>query len=129
MARSPRQRRPRPTPAERHRAPRPPGPAESPAAEWLTVGWAMSLLTTLGCELLTSAVHLWLRWGQATPALELLAGLLLFASVVVGLLAVALLGLVQWLRRMPLSTGAVTFSLSVSAAPAVLVLARWWVAG
>ena len=81
----------------------------------------MALLTTLGCELLSSAVRAWLRWGQATPALEVLAGLLLFASV--------LLGLVQWLRRTPLSTGAVTFSLLVSAAPAVLVLARWWAAG
>lgn len=89
----------------------------------------MALLTTVGCELLSSAVQLWLRWGQPTASLELLAGLLLFASVVVGLLSLGLLGLVQWLRQTRLSAGAVAFSLVVSAAPVALVLARWWAAG
>jgi hypothetical protein len=97
---------------------------ESPAAETLTIGWMLTVITGLACELgLGAALALAGRHPEA-HALQALTGLLLFASVVIGLLSLVLLPFVLKLRREAPPLGITVFAVVIGAAPLVLLTLR-----
>ncbi len=99
---------------------------EPPAVEFLTVGWMLSVMTTLLCELGLIAVRGYLLLAtDESPKIELLAGMLLFASVVVGLISLALAAAVVRGRRVPPPTGVLVISLVIGSLPLATVLINW----
>ena len=93
-------------------------------AEALTVGWMLSVMTTLGCELgvvTARVVH------AAWPDLErivVLGELLLFAAVVSGLLSLLLAAIVFRVRQVAPPRGITAFALIVAVAPLVALFFR-----
>src|ERR1700742_4103495 len=86
--------------------------------EVLTVGWMLTVVTTLACEVGFVAAR-WLSGGERT--LTLLSHLFLFAAFVIGLVALFVTPVVLRSRRVPPPAGVTVFALAVAAAPIVLV--------
>ena len=87
-------------------------PTESPAAESLTIGWMLTVMTALACELgLCAALWLEKMHPDAQP-IHALTGLLLFAGALIGLLSLVLLPFVVRMRRVPPPTGVMVFAVS-----------------
>ena len=112
------QKRPKP-----RRAPQP--PAESRAAEVITIGWMIAVLSTLACELIGVAARLYARVAADARAAELLAGLMLLAALVFGLVSLALIPLVYRARRVPPPRGVTLMALVIGAIPLIVSLLRW----
>jgi membrane protein YdbS with pleckstrin-like domain len=87
-------------------------------AEVLTVGWMLTVSTTLACEV-GFVLARWLAGGERP--LMLLSYLLLFAAVVIGLIALFITPVVLRSRRVPPPAGVTVFALVVAAAPLLLV--------
>ncbi len=96
-------------------------PTESRAAETLTVGWMLSVVTALVCEVASAAANL---LAPPKSLMALLAEYLLFAALVIGGVALLLTPLVFKLRRQPPPRGVTVFSLVVGATPFVVVMLR-----
>jgi len=106
---------------------RPPTPAagEDRSVEALTIGWMLSVMTTLVCELgFTAARVVLLLVDRDAPWIATLAGVLLFAAAVVGLVSLLLAWAVVKMRREPPPRGILVFALVVGAAPLAMMLAR-----
>jgi hypothetical protein len=97
---------------------------ESRAADFLTIGWMMAVLTTLVCELGGLAGDLYVRWRPAAVGVGTLSGFLLFAALVLGLIGLALTALVFKARRVRPPRGVTVFSLAVNIAPLLLLVLR-----
>jgi hypothetical protein len=87
--------------------------------EVLTIGWMLTVVTTLVCELAFVLVRSMNRTGQ--PSLSMLAGLLLFAALVSGLVVLVMTPVVLRGRRQPPPRAVTIVSLVIAAAPLVLV--------
>ena len=97
---------------------------ESRAAEALTVGWMLSVMTTLACELgVVAAKIVHAAWLQM-ERLAVLGELLLFAAVVSGLVSLLLAAMVFRVRQVSPPRGVTTFALIVAAAPLVALAFR-----
>lgn len=109
---------PRPSAAE-------PAGTESQSIEILTVGWMLSVLTTFVCEVGFAAARGYLLAIDSGAAwIQLLAVVLFFASLVVGLASLGLGLAVVKNRQTPPPRGIVVFSLVVGAAPLATMLLR-----
>lgn len=88
--------------------------------EHLTVGWMLSMLTTLLCQV--GALAVWLLSGDSEP-LRAFAGYLFFAALILGLVSL-LLGLaVLKLRTIRPPLGITIFAFAIAALPTLLVAA------
>ena len=99
-------------------------PSESSGVEFVTVGWTLSVLTTLGCEVLAMVTAL---AGRAIPSLQMLllfSDLLLFAAVVVGAISLMLLAIVWRGRVEPIPGLLVVASLLIAALAPLLIWIR-----
>ena len=84
--------------AEKLSPPPPRVPPETLAAEAVTVGWVLSAMTTLLCEL--GALAGWLYAADAPGSkIAVLTALLCFASLVFGAIGLAMLPIVLKLRK------------------------------
>ncbi len=101
-------------------------PAESPAAEYATVGWALTTLSTLLCEVGVVAVALWLGYQGRQLRAEALLGILLLAALVMGLAGQVLLCGMCALRHTRPTLGILVSSGVVCAAPLALTVWRWF---
>ena len=98
--------------------------AETRAADYLTVGWLVSALTTLLCEIISVAAA-WLASGSgADQRVELFSGFLLFASLATGLVTLLLTPLVCLSRKAPPPRGITVFAVVVAVIPLLILLAR-----
>jgi hypothetical protein len=103
----------------------PPIASEPPAVETLTVGWMLSVMTTLACELgFVAARGYLLAFDGTARRIQVLAMMLMFAALVVGTTSVGLMVVVLRARRIPPPQGIVVFSSVVGLAPAVTILLR-----
>ncbi len=98
--------------------------AEAPTTEVLTIGWLLTVMTTLVCEVAYFIAMLILRRQADLQWLALLAGVLMFAALVVGLTSVGLLVLVHRLRKSQPPTPIVACSLFIGLTPVLVAIAR-----
>lgn len=99
-------------------------PGESAAAIALTTCWMLAILTSLICNLGSIAAHVAVRFWPQAAGLQLLAGLLLFGAVVVGLFTLLLTPLIQRARRTPAPKQLVAFGVLFAIAPLAALLLR-----
>jgi hypothetical protein len=123
MARSPRGKSKKVHRAARRR-PVKPGPDKDRLIEFFTVAWMVSVFTTLVCELMAVGATWYLRADPTALRMQALAGTLAFASLVIGLMSLALMGVVWSLSRVRPPTGISVFALVVGAAPGLLLLLK-----
>lgn len=97
---------------------------EAPTTEFLTIGWLLTVMTTLVCEVGYFVVMMLLSSQPDMQWLELLAGVLMFAALVIGLASLGLLLLVRRMRKSPPPTPIVAFSLLVGLVPIVVAITR-----
>jgi hypothetical protein len=86
--------------------------------EVLTVGWMLTVVTTLACEIGFAAARLMSDGSDGT--LMMLSRLLLFAAFVIGILALLMTPVVVRSRRLPPPPGIIVFAVTVAVAPLVL---------
>lgn len=96
---------------------RPAPSAETQLAETLTVGWMLTVLTALGCQVAWLAAKALAWWRPDGVRFDLLGNLLLFAGAVAGLVSIGLAGLVIRLRRAPVPPAILLGALIVAAIP------------
>ncbi|HEX7378042.1 MAG TPA: hypothetical protein VF278_13055 [Pirellulales bacterium] len=89
------------------------------AVEILTIGWMLMVVTTLACE-----IGFVLARGLAAEgdSLMALSAVLLFAAVVIGILALLLTPIVMRRRRTAPPRGILVFAAIISAMPLVVLL-------
>lgn len=109
----------RPSPAPRRN-----DPEENRAVEFFTVAWMLSVFTTLLCELSAVAATWYLQAHPEATRMAALTTILVFASLVVGLLSLALMAVVFRFRTVRPPNGISVFALVVGAAPGLLLLLR-----
>ncbi|MGH7134548.1 MAG: hypothetical protein ACREHD_02345 [Pirellulales bacterium] len=85
------------------------------SVEILTVGWMLTVVTTLACEV-GFVISRWLADGSDGP-LMVLSGLLLFAAFVIGVIGLLIMSIVLRTRRLPPPSGVVVFASVISGAP------------
>lgn len=92
-------------------------PLETRASEALTVFWTVTVLMVLVADVVIVAIH-WYLWSHPeAEKLQLLEGLLLFSSALVGGLSLVLLPILFRVRQVPPPTGLAVFGTCVCAAP------------
>jgi hypothetical protein len=96
-----------------------------PSAEFVTVAWMLSVMTALVCELGFVAARGYLLLVNAeAPTFQVLAAMLLFASLVIGLVSLGLMVLVVRMRQVAPPRGILTFAAVVAVAPMAAMLLR-----
>lgn len=101
------------------------GSRESRSTEALTVGWMLTVMTTLLCQIGSAAVRIYLHWQPDTlPRLELLSVVLIFAGLVLGVVTLVLLPIVYRMRRDPPPWGIVVFAAVVGVVPVLMAIVR-----
>jgi hypothetical protein len=89
----------------------------------LTVFWMLSVMTGLLCEVGFVLARAYLRLFDPTAArMEVLAGMLLFAAAVVGVISLALCVAVVKLRKSPPPLGVIVFGVVIGAIPLAAML-------
>ncbi len=101
-----------------------PPTTEPRAVEALTVAWCLSVITVFLCDLGSACAWFYLRVDPGAERMQVLAGLLLFAAVVTGVVALVLIPVVCRLRSEPPPRGFLVFAVLVSVAP-LIALALW----
>lgn len=99
---------------KRKRRPKARPQMEPRTIEVLTVGWMLTVVTTLACEI-GFVISRGLAGGDGP--LMLLSGLLLFAALVIGMIALLLMPVVLRTRRPAPPSGIVFFAAVISAMP------------
>ncbi|HVA49470.1 MAG TPA: hypothetical protein VNH11_24095 [Pirellulales bacterium] len=89
------------------------------SVEVLTIGWMLTVVTTLACEL-GSALARWAAGVNEGP-LRMLSELLLFAALVIGFIALLVMPVVLRSRRVAPPSGVLVFAVVVTAAPLLMV--------
>lgn len=98
------------------------GPRESRTTEVLTIGWMLTVFTTLVCEL-GFAVTQWFSPAEG-GMLRVLSGMMLFAALVIGFLSLLLTAVTARSRREPPPRGITVFAVVVGAAPMLIMVAH-----
>lgn len=94
-----------------------PEPAESQTAEALTIGWLLSVFTTLACELAAAACY-----AIGGERLSVFGGLLLFSALVIGLSSIGIGAVAYRYRRVRPPRGVTVFAWTVGLLPVVVVV-------
>jgi RsiW-degrading membrane proteinase PrsW (M82 family) len=95
---------------------------ETRAVEFLTVGWMVSMMTTLVCLAVFAILRFYMSLRGDSEPLALMAGLALFAGSVTGVLTLALAAIVVRKRREKPPRGVVWFAVAAGTIPLVIVL-------
>ncbi len=103
----------------------PPPRDPNPTVEFVTVAWMLSVMTALVCELGFVAARAYLFFVNAeTVPIQVLATMLLFAALVIGLIALGLMMIVVRMRRVTPPRGILTFAAVVSIAPVAAMILK-----
>jgi RsiW-degrading membrane proteinase PrsW (M82 family) len=96
--------------------------AETRAVEFLTVGWMVSMMTTLVCLVVFAILRFYLSLREESEPAAVMAGLALFAGSVAGVVTLALAAIVVRKRREKPPRGVVWFAVAVGMTPLVIVV-------
>jgi hypothetical protein len=100
-------------------------PAETQAADVLTIGWMLIVLTTLICQIGALAMR-WLAVGNPKlQQLDAFGMMLFFAATMMGVLALVLIPVLYKIRVMPPPRAIVAFAVVVAIAPWITLLVQW----
>ncbi|MBX7075050.1 MAG: hypothetical protein K1X71_18055 [Pirellulales bacterium] len=112
--------------SKRDRKPReaPPTP-ESRAADFVTVGWLLSALTALICNVISVLSSVAVRGWPDVAGLQVFAGLTQFAALVVGAIALALLAVVRTTRVQSPPPGLVALTIVIALLAPALFFVRF----
>ncbi|HEX3871688.1 MAG TPA: hypothetical protein VHV77_14695 [Pirellulales bacterium] len=103
--------------------PRPNTPgSQSRAAELITVGWMLSVLTAFTTEVVAVSARMASHWLGSQPLLAMLAGFMLLASLVAATTSLVLLPVVLKLRDVPPPMPVIVFSIFVAGIPWIALL-------
>lgn len=97
---------------------------ESPAADFMTVGWLLTALTTLATELAGAFVTWLVRNNPQSVGLAALANVLLLTALVGGLFSLALLAAAWRLRRVKPPRGLMAMAIVICLVPAATAILR-----
>jgi hypothetical protein len=101
-------------------------PQESRAAEAVTVFWMLTMMATLGAELVSLVSYALIARAEDPAtlplALRMLPGLLQMTALVTGLLCLLLTPVAYKLRRVPPPGGVLVIAVAVGAFPLVTLL-------
>ncbi len=93
---------------------------EPPTAEIMTVAWMLAVMTALLCEIAFVVARLYLlAVAEPFPPIKVLAAMLFFAALVIGLISLAFGFAVLKANRVQPPRGILVFSVVVGAAPIV----------
>ena len=106
----------------KQRSRRPPT-GEIRTADVATIGWMLTVITTLVCEL-GFVVARWFAKADPDGPLGMLSGLLLFAAVLIGFISLLAAPVAIKSRREPPPRGITVFALVVGAAPLVIMFVQ-----
>ncbi len=90
----------------------------------MTVAWTVSLMTVMLCDLALILLRVAASRADLSDRLKLLSDLLLFVSVVSGVLSLVLLPIVCRVRRRLPPKGLMVFGVCVAIAPLLMVAVR-----
>ncbi len=90
--------------------------------ESLTVGWMVSVVTTLICDLAAAISRLYVVWINPATRLELLSNVLWFAAAVLGLITLFMTPIILKSRREPPPTPILILAIVVAGVPLLAVL-------
>ena len=97
--------------------------AESRSIELATHAWMLATITTLVCEIMTVLARAYVTWVDPEAlAMQVLAGLLLFAALVLGTIALGLGVVVTSQRKHRPPRPVIVFALVVAIAPMIAAL-------
>lgn len=109
--------------AKRRRKQRPPAaPPESQASVFVTVGWSLSVITTLACASIALAVWLVVRDRADNETPLLFVRLMHFSSIVTGFFSLFLLPVVLKVRPEPPPASLVALAAAIAALPILAAL-------
>lgn len=111
---------------KRDRKPRgaPPTP-ESRAADFITVGWLLSTLTALVCNVISVLSSVAVRGWPDVAGLQVFAGLTQFAALVVGAIALALLAVARKTRVQSPPPGLIALTIVIALLAPALFFVRF----
>ena len=95
---------------------------ESQGAEVMTVAWMISILSVAACDFGAGVTRLLL--GPDQKNLALLAGILYFAALTIGIISLVLLPIMLKARRVPPPRGLVVFGIAASVMPWIALVAQ-----
>ena len=98
-------------------------PVETRAADAITVGWMLCVVTALLCEVGAIVARWALSGYRENLTLQVLFALMAFSALVAGALALCLIPVVLKARRSPPPRGVVLFAIIVGVAPLLLLVA------
>lgn len=108
--------------------PRRPRPAiastESRLSEVTTVGWMLSVMTTLACTVMALVVWTFVQGRPDNERVLVFVRYLHFSAIVMGVASLCLLGVVLRARTVPPPRSILIFAVVVSLTP-ILALALW----
>ena len=94
---------------------------EDRRAEAVTVAWMLTMVATLGAQVVGAGVLVLLRFMADPPqSLQAFPGLMLFTAAITGLICILLTPLVYRFRRVPPPPGITTLAVTVSLLPLVI---------
>jgi len=97
----------------------PPQAAETKAADAITVGWMLTVVSALLCELGAACSGWYVALHSQSQRMALLHGLLLFSAEVVGLASLLMIPVVYRVRRVPPPPSVTIGSVVIGAAPII----------
>jgi len=101
-------------------------PQESRAAEAVTVFWMLTMMATLGAELVSLVSYALIAQlddpATLPPALRMLPGVLQMTALVTGVLCLLLTPVAYKLRRVPPPGGVLVIAVAIGAFPLIMLL-------
>jgi hypothetical protein len=98
-------------------------PAETRAADAMTVAWMLCVVTAILCEIGAIVTRWLLSDYRANVQLQVLFALLAFSALVTGAIGLCLLPIVMKTRRVPPPRAVVVVSVVAGVAPLLLLVA------
>lgn len=100
---------------------------KGPPVDGLTVGWMLTLITTIFCLFVAISARAFVRYIQPQAAMiGVLSGLMLFAAAIISLILLVLTPIIVRRKISNPPQGLVVFAYAVGAAPWISMLLQGW---
>ncbi len=100
---------------------------QGPPADGLTVGWVLTLITTIFCLFVASSARAFVWFVQPEASMiEALSGLMLFSAAVISVILVVLTPIIVRRKKSNPPRGLVYFAYVVAVTPWISMLLQGW---